>query len=125
NTEEKQSFTNLDWYLEEALQKSDVDNGIMIVYCPHTTGAITINENADPDVETDLKLGLNETYPNKAAYIHMDGKSDGHMSASAIGAIEALFISDVSLVFGTWQIFYFCECDGPSARTIYVNIMEG
>ncbi|HLR41509.1 MAG TPA: YjbQ family protein, partial [Virgibacillus sp.] len=63
NTEEKQSFTNLDWHLEEALQKSDVDNGIMIVYCPHTTGAITINENADPDVKTDLKLGLNETFP--------------------------------------------------------------
>jgi len=125
NTEEKQSFTNLDWYLEEALQKSDVDNGIMIVYCPHTTGAITINENADPDVETDLKLGLNETFPNKAAYIHMEGNSDGHMKASVIGASETLIISEGSLVLGTWQSVYFCEFDGPRTRTIYVKIMEG
>ena len=125
NTEEKQSFTNLDWHLEEALQKSDVDNGIMIVYCPHTTGAITINENADPDVKTDLKLGLNETFPNKAAYIHMEGNSDGHMKSSVFGASETLIISEGSLVLGTWQSVYFCEFDGPRTRTIYVKIMEG
>src|SRR5690625_3410964 len=93
NTEEKQSFTNLDWHLEEALQESDVGNGVMVVYCPHTTGAITINENADPDVKTDLKLGLNETFPNKAAYIHMEGNSDGHMKSSVVGASETQMIS--------------------------------
>src|SRR5699024_10624024 len=125
NTEEKQSFTNLDWYLEEALQKSDVDNGIMIVYCPDTTGAITINENADPDVETDLKLGLNGTLPNKADYNHMERNSDGHMKASVIGANETLSNSEGSLVLGTLESIYFCEFDGPRTRTIYVKIMEG
>ena len=125
NTEEKQSFTHLDWHLEEALQKSDVDNGIMIVYCPHTTGAITINENADPDVKTDLKLGLNETFPNKAAYIHMEGNSDGHMKSSVFGASETLIISEGSLVLGTWQSVYFCEFDGPRTRTVHVKVIEG
>jgi len=125
NTEEKQSFTNLDGHLEGALRKSGVEKGIMVVYCPHTTGAITINENADPDVKTDLKLGLNETFPNKAAYIHMEGNSDGHMKSSVIGASETLIISEGSLILGTWQSVYFCEFDGPRARTVYVKIIEG
>jgi len=125
NTEEKQSFTNLDWHLEEALQESDVGNGVMVVYCPHTTGAITINENADPDVKTDLKLGLNETFPNKAAYIHMEGNSDGHMKSSVVGASETLIISEGSIILGTWQSVYFCEFDGPRTRTIYVKVIEG
>src|SRR5690625_4542982 len=98
NTEEKQSFTNLDRHLEEALRESDVEKGIMVVYCPHTTGAITINENADPDVKTDLELGLNETFPNKSAYIHMEGNSDGHMKSSVVGASETLIISEETLI---------------------------
>src|SRR5690625_1760798 len=93
NTNEKQSFINVDRQLEAALQKSGVESGIMVVYCPHTTGAITINENADPDVKTDLKLGLNETFPNKPAYIHMEGNSDGHMKSSVVGASETQMIS--------------------------------
>lgn len=107
NTNEKQSFINVDRQLEAALQKSGVESGIMVVYCPHTTGAITINENADPDVKTDLKLGLNETFPNKPAYIHMEGNSDGHMKSSVVGASETLIISEGSIVLGTWQSVYF------------------
>src|SRR5699024_4523308 len=114
-----------DRHLEEALQKSDVDNGIMIVYCPHTTGAITINENAEPDVKTDLKLGLNETFPNKAAYIHMEGNWDGHMKSSVLGGCETIIIAEGSLLLGTRQSVYCCELDGPRTRTIYVNIREG
>jgi len=125
NTHEKQSFTNLDQKLEAALHKSGVESGIMVVYCPHTTGAITINENADPDVKTDLKLGLNETFPNKAAYIHMEGNSDGHMKSSVIGASETLIISEGSILLGTWQSIYFCEFDGPMTRTVHVKIIEG
>jgi|SRR5690625_2227995 len=125
NTEEKQSFTNLDRHLEEALRESDVEKGIMVVYCPHTTGAITINENADPDVKTDLELGLNETFPNKSAYIHMEGNSDGHMKSSVVGASETLIISEETLILGMWQSVYFCEFDGPKTRTVYVKIIEG
>ncbi len=124
-TDEKQSFTNLDQYLKKALQESGVQDGIMVVYCPHTTAAITINENADPDVKTDLKLGLNETFPNKEAYIHMEGNSDGHMKSSVVGASETLIIADGQLILGMWQSVYFCEFDGPRTRTFHVKIMEG
>ncbi|GIO24183.1 secondary thiamine-phosphate synthase enzyme YjbQ [Oceanobacillus sp. J11TS1] len=124
-TNEKQTFVFLDKQLEEILAKSGVQDGIMIVYCPHTTGAITINENADPDVRRDLSLGLNETFPNKAAYVHMEGNSDGHMKSSVVGASETLIISDGQLILGTWQSVYFCEFDGPRTRKIYVKIIEG
>ena len=125
STDEKQSFTTLDHYLEEALKQSGVKEGIMVVYCPHTTGAITINENADPDVKRDLKLGLDETFPNKTEYVHMEGNSDGHMKYSVEGASETVIISNGELILGTWQSVYFCEFDGPRRRTFYVKIMEG
>ncbi|RHW30405.1 YjbQ family protein [Oceanobacillus profundus] len=125
HTNEKQSFTNLDHYLEEALTESNVQDGIMLIFCPHTTAAITINENADPDVKTDLKLGLDETFPNKQEYIHMEGNSDGHMKSSVIGASETLIISDGQPILGTWQSVYFCEFDGPRERHFYVKIMAG
>jgi len=125
STTEKQSFTNLDKQLELALTESGIKDGIMIVYCPHTTAAITINENADPDVKTDLKLGLNETFPNKKEYIHMEGNSDGHMKSSVVGASEMLIVSDGSLILGTWQSVYFCEFDGPRKRKVLVKIIEG
>ncbi|MCM3399476.1 secondary thiamine-phosphate synthase enzyme YjbQ [Oceanobacillus profundus] len=125
HTNEKQSFTNLDLYLEEALTESNVQDGIMLIFCPHTTAAITINENADPDVKTDLKLGLDETFPNKQEYIHMEGNSDGHMKSSVVGASETLIISDGQPILGTWQSVYFCEFDGPRERHFYVKIMAG
>ncbi|OZU87463.1 hypothetical protein CIL03_16730 [Virgibacillus indicus] len=125
STNEKQSFTNLDRDLGDILKESGIRDGIMIVYCPHTTGAITINENADPDVKTDLKQGLNETFPNKEEYIHMEGNSDGHMKSSVVGASETLIISDGRMVLGTWQSVYFCEFDGPRSRKVHVKVMEG
>ncbi|MFD1446634.1 secondary thiamine-phosphate synthase enzyme YjbQ [Oceanobacillus profundus] len=125
HTNEKQSFTNLDHYLEEALAESNVQDGIMLIFCPHTTAAITINENADPDVKTDLKLGLDETFPNKQEYVHMEGNSDGHMKSSVVGASETLIISDGQPILGKWQSVYFCEFDGPRERHFYVKIMEG
>lgn len=125
STKAKQSFIELDRYLGEALANSGIQDGIMIVYSPHTTAAITINENADPDVKTDLKLGLNEAFPNKSAYVHMEGNSDGHMKSSVVGANETLIISEGELILGTWQSVYFCEFDGPRTRTFHVKIIEG
>lgn len=124
-TNKKQEFVFLDSELEEILANSGVQEGIMIVYCPHTTGAITINENADPDVRRDLSLGMNETFPNKEAYVHMEGNSDGHMKSSVVGASETLIISNGQLILGTWQSVYFCEFDGPRTRKVYVKILEG
>ncbi|MER2175852.1 MAG: secondary thiamine-phosphate synthase enzyme YjbQ [Carnobacterium sp.] len=125
STEEKQSFINIDEYLQQALSRSGIKNGLMLVFCPHTTAAITINENADPDVKTDLSLGLNQTFPNKEEYIHMEGNSDGHMKSSVLGASETLIISKGCLILGTWQSLYFCEFDGPRERNFMVKIIEG
>lgn len=123
-TYQKQSFTNLDRYLTEAVQDSGIQDGIVLVYCPHTTAAITINENADPDVKTDLKLGLDETFPDRADYVHMEGNSDGHIKSSVVGASETLILANGELVLGTWQSVYFAEFDGPRNRTFYVKIIE-
>lgn len=124
-TSEKQSFTNLDPYIFEAITKSNVEDGILIVFCPHTTAAITINENADPDVKVDLKLGLDETFPNKPEYVHFEGNSDGHMKSSVIGASETVIIANGRPILGTWQSIYFCEFDGPRNRTFYIKIIAG
>ena len=124
-TEKKQTFLTIDDYLQQALYRSGVKNGIMLVFCPHTTAGITINENADPDVKKDLSLGLNQTFPNKEEYVHMEGNSDGHMKSSVIGASETLIISKGRLILGTWQSLYFCEFDGPRERQFFVKIIEG
>ena len=123
-TNRKQEFISLDAKIEDVLSKSEIQNGILVVYCPHTTGGITINENADPDVKKDLKLGLNKTFPNDNDYVHMEGNSDGHMKSSVVGASETLIIEDGSPIFGTWQSVYFAEFDGPRNRTVYIKIIE-
>ena len=124
-TEKKQTFLTIDDYLQQALYRSGVKNGIMLVFCPHTTAGITINENADPDVKKDLSLGLDQTFPNKEEYVHMEGNSDGHMKSSLVGASETLIISKGRLILGTWQSLYFCEFDGPRERHFFVKIIEG
>lgn len=123
-TNEKQIFINIDSYIEDALEKSEVKEGILVVYCPHTTAGITINENADPDVTRDLGVGLNKTFPNDTDYVHIEGNSDGHMKSSVFGASETLIIDDGAPIFGTWQSVYFTEFDGPRSRTFYVKIIE-
>lgn len=124
-THHKQELINIDHYLNEALEKSQVEEGIMIVYCPHTTAGITINENADPDVKKDLNAALNDTFPNHEYFIHREENSDGHMKSTVTGASETLIISESRMVFGTWQSVYFAEFDGPRSRTVYVKIIGG
>ncbi len=124
-TNRKQEFVLLDSYIEEALAESGVKSGLMVVYCPHTTAGITINENADPDVKVDLERGLNKTFPNDPDYVHMEGNSDGHMKSSVVGASETLIIENGEPIFGTWQSVYFSEFDGPRTRTVYIKMIEG
>lgn len=124
-TEKKQEFIFLDDYIEDALAKSSIKNGLLVIYCPHTTAGITINENADPDVRRDLTLGLNKTFPNDPEYVHFEGNSDGHMKSSLVGASEILIIEDGRPILGRWQSIYFAEFDGPRTRTVYIKIIEG
>lgn len=124
-TNRKQEFVELDAYIQNALDESGVENGILVVYCPHTTAGITINENADPDVKVDLELGLNKAFPNDPEYVHFEGNSDGHMKSSLIGASETLIIDNGQPIFGTWQSVYFAEFDGPRTRNVVIKIIEG
>ncbi|HHX38003.1 MAG TPA: YjbQ family protein [Clostridiaceae bacterium] len=105
------------------VQESGIREGICVVFCPHTTGAITINENADPDVKRDLIHGLNEVYPKLRAYRHMEGNSDAHLKSSCVGASEVLIVNDGKLMLGIWQGIYFMEFDGPRKRKFYVKVI--
>ena len=121
-----QTMVDITEIVKEDIKDSKVKDGIVVVYCPHTTAGITINENADPDVVKDLIYGFEKAYPtNDIKYKHFEGNSHAHMKSSTIGASQTLIINEGRLILGCWQDVYFCEFDGPRNRTFYVKIMEG
>lgn len=111
--------------VKEAVAQSGIREGICIVFCPHTTAAITINENCDPDVVHDLIVASDTSFPDRRDFRHMEGNSAAHMKSSVFGASEVLIIENGKLVFGTWQGVYFAEFDGPRTRRYYVKVMAG
>jgi len=117
-----ENFHNITRLVTEAVRESGIETGSCLVYCPHTTAGITINENADPDVVTDVLYGLRQAFPDRAQFRHVEGNSAAHLKASAIGASVTVPIVHGSLLLGTWQGIYFCEFDGPRNRTYYVQI---
>lgn len=110
--------------VKEAVKESGVKDGICMVFIPHTTAAVTINENADPDVVRDFTMEINKIVPWEDNYRHMEGNSAAHLKSSMIGFSEQIIIDNGKLVLGTWQGIYFCEFDGPRYRTAYVKIIE-
>ena len=107
----------------EVIRNSGVTIGQCTVFCNHTTGAITINENADPDVVHDILMTLEELFPqNRKGYRHNEGNSDSHVKSSLVGASEQILIDQSRMILGTWQGIYFCEFDGPRSRTVTVQI---
>jgi len=109
--------------VQEVVKKAGVEDGICIVFIPHTTAAITINENADPSVVQDILMELNKIVPFKDQYRHMEGNSPAHIKASLVGCSQTVFIESGKLVLGTWQGIFFCEFDGPRNRKVYVKVM--
>ena len=105
--------------------KSGVKDGICVVFSSHTTGGITINENADPDVKHDILTELDKIVPLNDGYLHCEGNSAAHIKASLMGFSQTIIISDSKPVLGIWQDIYFAEFDGPRNRTVYVKIIEG
>ena len=106
------------------VKKSGVSDGLCMLYVPHTTGAVTINESADPSVRGDIQMVLNQIVPWEANYKHLEGNSPAHVKATLVGASELLAIENGALVLGTWQGIFFCEFDGPRTRKIHVRIMD-
>ena len=119
----KQNFYNITSQVREAIGKSGVMEGVAVVYCPHTTAAITINENADPDVVHDLLIGLDKAFPDCRDFRHGEGNSAAHLKASAVGSNATVIIHGGEPVLGTWQSLYFCEFDPPRNRKYYVKIL--
>ena len=107
------------------VRSSGVSDGVCFVYVPHTTAAVTINENADPDVKSDILLGLEAIVPAGLDYDHAEGNSPAHIKSSIIGNSADIFIKSGELVLGTWQGIYFCEFDGPRSRKVYIKAMAG
>lgn len=119
----REQFYNITKDVKTAVQKSGVRDGLCVVFCPHTTAGITINENADPDVVQDLLLGLDQAFPNRAAFRHAEGNSAAHLKASCIGSSAHVLVENGAPLLGTWQGIYFCEFDGPRTRTFYVKVL--
>lgn len=126
NISKAQTLVDITDYIRQDIKSSGILNGVVVVYCPHTTAGITINENADPDVVKDLVYGFEKVYPtHDSNYKHFEGNSHSHLKSSTVGASQTLILNDGKLILGTWQDVYFCEFDGPRNRTFYVKILEG
>jgi secondary thiamine-phosphate synthase enzyme len=110
--------------VQAAVEERKVKSGICIVFTPHTTAAITINENADPDVPIDIISALERAFPQTANYRHIEGNSPAHAKLSLVGASELVLIEDGRIVLGTWQSIFFCEFDGPRSRKIFLSIIS-
>jgi len=111
--------------VRDAVNKSGVRSGIAVVYCPHTTAAITINENTDPAVCDDIMLGLDRAFPDCPEFLHCEGNSAAHLKASTMGFSATVIINNGGISFGSWQGIYFCEFDAPRTRKFYVKVLKG
>jgi len=119
----REDFYNITSQVRQAISESGVSEGIAVVFCPHTTAGITINENADPDVLHDLLLGLDKAFPDRAEFRHGEGNSAAHLKASAMGSSVTVIVEGGRPVLGVWQGVYFCEFDAPRNRQFYVRVM--
>jgi secondary thiamine-phosphate synthase enzyme len=109
--------------VQQALGECGIRDGACMVYVPHTTAGVTINENADPSVVTDILAGLERMVPRDAGYRHREGNADAHIKATLTGFSQTIPVRDGRLVLGTWQGIFFCEFDGPRTRTVMVSAL--
>jgi len=124
-TTQRQQFVDITDEIQTVVDRSGITNGICIVYVPHTTAAVTINENADPDVMSDVAEFLDKIIPRNGRYAHVEGNSDAHIKSSFVGCSQIVPISDMRLALGRWQGIYFCEFDGPRPRQVLVTVVNG
>ena len=124
STPSREVLVDITSQVRKAVSKSGIKNGFCIVFVPHTTAGVTINENADPSVKTDITDFLGKLIPCSAGFSHSEGNSDAHIKSSLVGCSETIMIEKGSLVLGTWQGICFAEFDGPRSRKVYVKIIE-
>ena len=122
-TNSKFEMLDITGKLRDIIGESKIKNGICHVFIPHTTAAVTINENADPDVPRDLIAGLDRLVPLGGDYRHGEGNAAAHIKSSLLGVSKAVFIENGALILGTWQSIFFCEFDGPRSRKVLVKLV--
>lgn len=118
-------FIDITHRVRDYVAAEGVKDGLLLVYTPHTTAGITINENADPSVRTDMEAFLKKKFPHESYFRHMEGNSPSHIMSSLFSASETLIIDNGRLLLGTWQGIYFCEFDGPRSRRVHLKIIPG
>jgi len=123
STRSRTQMLDVTGQVQALVRDSGIRNGDVVVFCPHTTAGITINENADPAVVHDMLMVFDEVIPRShPGYRHDEGNSDAHCKSSLVGCSEQVLIKDGTLTLGTWQGIYFCEFDGPRSRTVIVQV---
>ncbi len=110
--------------VSEILRANGIENGLAVIFVPHTTAGITINENADPSVKRDFLTKMNRMIPEIDGYTHLEGNSDAHIKTILTNPSQTVIVEDGRLMLGTWQGVYFCEYDGPRTRKVWVKILE-
>jgi len=123
-TQNKTQFIDITSEIQNKIKTKGIKSGLCFVSVPHTTAAITINENADPSVQSDILNVLNTVIPWKLDYKHLEGNSPAHVKSSLVGASEIVAIENGQLVLGTWQGVYFCEFDGPRTRSVNLKLIK-
>lgn len=124
STSSREEMQDITSHVRRAVEESGVKQGIAVIYNPHTTAAITINEGADPAVRDDILKALKKQYPYHGEYRHMEGNSDAHIKSALIGSDRVIPVRDSKLLLGTWQKVFFCEFDGPRERTVTVAVIS-
>lgn len=117
-------FIDITNEVQKTIKESGIKDGLICVYVPHTTAAITVNENADPSVQADILKKLNKVIPFSDSYAHSEGNSAAHIKSSMLGCSQIMMVENGSLILGTWQGIYFCEFDGPRSRKVYIKTLS-
>ena len=124
HTKKRCEFIDITSQVSRVIREEKLSDGICLVFCPHTTAALTVNENADPSVCSDIINHLSKLVPEGKDYAHLEGNSDSHIKSSLLGASLQVIVEGGKLVLGTWQGIYFCEFDGPRSRKIFIKLVK-
>lgn len=124
STQTRNELVDITARIQEVIDRHGTKNGTVHVYCPHTTAAVTINENADPSVQSDIANTLSALIPHHGDYSHREGNADAHVKAALVGSSRIFFVQNSKIAFGTWQGIYLCEFDGPRTREVWVKVIK-
>ena len=119
----REAFIDVTSHVQEIVSASGIRSGFCILHVPHTTAAVTVNEGADPSVQSDILAFLADRVPHRGSYRHMEGNSDAHIKSTLVGISQVLPVEDGKVVLGTWQSIFFCEFDGPRNRRLHVQLV--